>query len=69
MFSPHPLNFTHPAVLAKNLQARSRIHKTPVDRKRARRQLVRIHPQTSYWLTDTNEMAAIKTFLIIPNHR
>jgi len=27
------------------------------------------HPQTSYWLRDTNEMAAVKTFLIILNHR
>jgi hypothetical protein len=26
-----------------------------------------LHPQTSYWESDTNEMAAIKTFLIIVN--
>jgi hypothetical protein len=26
-----------------------------------------LHPQTSYWVSDTNEMAAIKTFLIIVN--
>jgi hypothetical protein len=69
MFSPHPVNFTRLAVLAKNPQARSQIRKPPADRKRARRQLVRVHLQSSYWLSDTNEMATVKTFLIIPNHR
>jgi hypothetical protein len=26
-----------------------------------------LHPQTSYWLSDANEMLAINTFLIIVN--
>jgi hypothetical protein len=26
-----------------------------------------LHPQTSYWQSDANEMVAIKTFLIIVN--
>jgi hypothetical protein len=26
-----------------------------------------LHPKTSYWLSDANEMAAIKTILIIVN--
>ena len=29
--------------------------------------LVRSHPETSYWLGDANEMAAINTILIIVN--
>jgi hypothetical protein len=29
--------------------------------------LSRHHPRTSYWLSDANEMVAIKTFLIIVN--
>jgi hypothetical protein len=33
----------------------------------ARRALVRIIRKTSYWQSDTNEMAAIKTILIIVN--
>jgi hypothetical protein len=31
------------------------------------RRLVRYHPETSYWLGDANEMAAINTILIIVN--
>jgi hypothetical protein len=57
----------HPAVLAKSPRKLEAGFITPADRKPARRQLVRIHPQTSYWLSDTNEMAAIKTLLIIVN--
>jgi hypothetical protein len=30
--------------------------------------LVRHHPETSYWLGDANEMAAINTILIIVNN-
>ena len=40
----------------------------PVNGPKARRRaLVRIIQKTSYWQSDTNEMAAIKTILIIVN--
>src|SRR5271163_1772669 len=35
--------------------------------KRVCRSACPLHPQTSYWLGDTNEMAAINTILIIVN--
>ena len=64
------LLFTRPAVLATDLatspQARTGIfspHGTPARPSAA----CPLHPQTSYWLSDANEMAAIKTLLIIVN--
>jgi hypothetical protein len=68
MFSPSPLIF----------YASGRARKRP--RKREYRRIFSargtqarpsaacpLHPQTSYWLSDPNEMVAIKTFLIIVN--
>ncbi len=47
--------------------ARSRPVSSPAVRKRDRWPACPLHPQTSYWLSDANEMAAINTILIIVN--
>ena len=68
MFSLSPLTFTHPADLAQcPPQARSRHHAPRGTQARPSPAACPLHPQTSYWLSDANEMAAIKTILIIVN--
>jgi hypothetical protein len=68
MFSLSPLKlFTRPAVLAKFPRKLEAGFINPRERKACPPAPCPLHPQTSYWQSDTNEMAAIKTFLIIVN--
>jgi hypothetical protein len=67
MFSLSPLTFYASGELAKRpRKPESRLF-CPAERKRAPTAACPLHPQTSYWLSDANEMVAIKTFLIIVN--
>jgi hypothetical protein len=75
MFSLSPLTFYAPAVPAidlaidlENVPASPNPESfAPTDRNRAPSAACPLHPQTSYWLSDANEMVPIKTFLIIVN--
>jgi hypothetical protein len=67
MFSLSPrFTFYCPADLARPF-ASDRRSGPPAVRKRDHGSACPLHPQTSYWLSDANEMAAINTILIIVN--